>query len=134
MSQLRQQETRLKELEIQVYVVTFDADFMAIAYLNEIGLPWPLLLDSQQSLYRDYGMAQGSWWSLYGVPSIWKYLKLIGSGRWPGRPGKDWSQLGGDVLIDPQGIVRFHYVSTGPHDRPAVESLMAVVESKHRSC
>lgn len=110
-------------------VVTFDADFMALAYIKEINLPWPLLLDSDQALYQAYGMTRGSWWNVYGLPSIWKYLKLIAQGRLPGRPGKDWRQLGGDVLIDPQGVVQIHHVSTGPHDRPSVDSLLSPIEA-----
>ena len=128
MSQLRQQDDRIKNLGLRVKVVTFDADFLALAYIESTKLEWPLLQDSDQKLYQAYGMLQGSWWSLYGIPSIWKYLKLIARGRTPGKPGRDWWQLGGDILIDPQGIVRVQHISSGPHDRPSVDSLLAVVE------
>ena len=118
----------MNELDVRVLVITFDNDFMATAYINETEMPWPLLLDSDQSLYHAYGMTRGGWWAIYRLPSIWKYLKLMARGRKPGKPGKDWRQLGGDVLIDPQGIVRFQHVSTGPHDRPPIESLLEAVE------
>lgn len=116
--------------DVRVSVVAFDADAMARDYVNETGLPWPLLIDSKQSLYAAYGMTRGSWWAIYGPPTIWGYIKLILGGRRPGRPGKDWRQLGGDVLIDPQGIVRVHFVSAGPLDRPTVDSLLEVIESR----
>jgi len=105
--------------------VTFDADFLALAYIKEINLPWPLLLDPDQQLYAAYGMTRGNWWSIYGLPSVVKYLSLMARGRMPGKPGKDWRQMGGDVLIDPDGIVRVHHRSTGPHDRPTVKSLLS---------
>lgn len=124
---MRQQEQKLDDLDVRVKVITFDADYMALNYVKQTGLPWPLILDPEQTLYDAYGMTRGSWWSIYGLPSIWKYLKLIVRGIRPGKPGKDWRQLGGDVLIDRRGIVRFHHVSTGPHDRPSVESLLARV-------
>lgn len=41
-----------------------------------------------------------------------------------------WAQVGqrgGDVLIDPAGIVRVHHVGDGPADRPSVESLLAAI-------
>ena len=47
----------------------------------------------------------------------------------PGKPGEDWRQMGGDVLIDPSGIVRLHFVSSDPHDRPSLEEIFATVES-----
>jgi hypothetical protein len=126
---LRQQEERLNELDVQVMVITFDADFMALAYIKETNLPWPLLLDSETLLYHAYGMTRGGWWSIYGLPSIMNYLQLMAKGRKPGKPGKDWRQLGGDVLIDPKGIVRIHHISTGPHDRPTVDLLLAHIEA-----
>ena len=128
---MRENEKRLNELDIRVKVITFDADYMALAYVKQTKLPWPLILDPDQTLYDAYGMTRSSWWGMYGLPSIWKYLKLIFRGQMPGKPGKDWRQLGGDILIDRQGIVRLHHVSTGPHDRPSIESLLApAVESK----
>lgn len=128
-----QQKDRLNELDIDTKVVTFDAEFMAMAYVKSVEKSWPLLLDPEQQLYEAYGMDHGGWWAIYGLPSIWNYLKLIFRGRLPGKPGKDWRQLGGDILIDPNGIVRLHYISTGPHDRPGVETILSVVErSYHR--
>ncbi len=127
---MRKKETELAELDIRVKVVAFDANFMALAYIQETNLPWPLLLDSEHELYTKYGMTRGSWWSLYGPASIWKYLKLIWGGQKPGRPGKDWRQLGGDVLIDPQGIVRMHHSSTDPHDRPSVSSILKTASDR----
>lgn len=128
MAQLRQQEDRLKELDVRVKVVTFDADFLALAYIRETQLPWPLLQDSNQQLYAAYGMTSGSWWSSFGLPSVMRYLGLMLRGRMPGKPGRDWRQLGGDILIDREGNVRLQYISSDPHDRPSVNSLLAVVE------
>ena len=107
--------------------MTFDADFMALSYIKETNLSWPLLLDPEQATYDSYGMARGSWWDLYRPVSFWKYLKLIFAGQRPGKPGSDWNQLGGDVLIDPNGMVRMHYVSADPHDRPSVDSILEMI-------
>ncbi len=103
---------------------------MARAYLVEMRMAWPMLLDPDQVTYRDYGMTRGNWWSLYGPVSIWNYLKLMTGGRKPGKAGKDWRQLGGDVLIDPDSIVRINHVSHTPHDRPAVESILATARPR----
>jgi len=128
LSQLRQRASEFEELDVRVKVVTFDADYMARVYVQETNLSWPLLLDPDQELYAAYGMTQGSWWSIYKPVSIWNYLKLIARGQKPGKPGKDWRQLGGDILIDPQQIIRLHHVSTGPHDRPEVQSILNIIK------
>ena len=97
---------------------------MAIAYVQQTNLTWPLLLDEDRKLYRAYQMEYGRRWAIYGPASIWNYAKLIVY-----RPGKDWRQMGGDVLIDPDGVVRLHYVSESPHDRPPVTSILEIVKA-----
>ena len=112
---------------MKVAVVTFQAGPLVEAYVRETGLRWPILVDDGLSLYHAYGMEHGTWWYLWGPPSIWVYLKLMARGRWPKLPAGDVSQLGGDVLIDPTGIVRLLHVGNGPADRPAVDSILGVV-------
>ncbi len=127
MAQLRQHETELEQLGVDVKVVTFDADYMALDYIQRTSLKWPLLLDSDQELYRAYGMERGGWWAIYNPIVIWGYLKLIFQGRLPGKPGRDWRQLGGDVIVDPTGIIRLHHISANPHDRPDIKSMLELV-------
>lgn len=127
---MRQHEQKLFELGIDVAVVTFDANFMAKAYVEQTKLRWPLLLDCDRSQYRAYQMDRATAWSIYGPASVWHYLKLLAQGRRLRWPGSDTRQLGGDVLIDPSGIVKFHFVSTSPHDRPPPESILSIAEAK----
>lgn len=58
------------------------------------------------------------------------YLYLVfGKGRKVKRPtSSDFRQLGGDVLVDPEGIVQLHYLSDNPADRPSVEQLIAMID------
>ncbi len=129
MLQLRQVESEINTLGIKVFVVTFDADILAVNYIEQTKLPWPLLLDSSRSLYRWYGMERGTWWQILNPIAIWKYMKLVFKGRKVGKPGDDYRQLGGDVLIDPDGVVQLHHISTSPHDRPAVNAILKRVRS-----
>jgi hypothetical protein len=129
LSQLRQHHHRFKSLNVDVKVITFDAPELANPYAKSQLSEWPLLVDGDRSLYRRYGFERGSWSAVYGFVSVFRYLLLIFSGQRPGKPGKDWRQLGGDVLVDPDGFVRVHYASKTPHDRPAVESLISEIES-----
>jgi hypothetical protein len=66
-------------------------------------------------------------WDLYGPSALWLYLKLLAKGRRLRRPGSDVNQRGGDVLIDPAGIVRLHHVGEGPGKRPAADSILNLV-------
>ena len=124
MSQLRQQQERLDELKIKVKIIAFDDQLMARAYAEQTNLPWPILLDLKRELYSAYSMEKGSWWDLYNPVSIVRYIGLILRGKNIGKPSSDWYQMGGDVLIDPRGIVRLHHVSSNPHDRPSVADIL----------
>jgi alkyl hydroperoxide reductase subunit AhpC len=129
-SQLRQSANEFAEAGVQVAIVTFDADFMATAYVKQTGLQWPLLIDHERKLYRAWHFDRATWWDIYGPVSVWNYLKLIARGRKIAKPGEDWLQLGGNVLIDPKGIVRMHHRSKTPHDRPGVQEILSVVKSQ----
>ena len=127
MSQLRHQQERLDELKINVKIVAFDDEFMAKAYTQQTDLLWPILLDHDRKLYAAYGMEKGTWWDIYNPVSIVRYIGLLLRGRSIGKPGSDWFQMGGDVLIDPNDIVRLQHVSTNPHDRPSVRAVLDTV-------
>ncbi|RQD79133.1 MAG: hypothetical protein D5S03_00985, partial [Desulfonatronospira sp. MSAO_Bac3] len=55
-------------------------------------------------------------------------LKEALRGRLPRKSTGDVSQRGGDVLIDPGGTVRLHYIGKTPADRPGVESILKIVQ------
>jgi len=109
-------------------VVTFEAGFLARAYVEETGLTWPVLVGESRELYRAYGMLAAGFWDIWG-PATWiAYFREIVHGRRLKKSSGDIHQRGGDVLIDPQGIVRFHHVGSGPANRPPVDSLLRYVE------
>lgn len=127
MSQLRQREEDLLQHNVIPCVVTFEVNFMVEAYVRDTGLKWSLLIDRERTLYQAYGMERGRAWDLFGPAVIWKYLRLMAQGRRLRAPGSDVRQLGGDVIVDPQGIIRLHHVGRGPADRPTVAQLLQVI-------
>jgi hypothetical protein len=129
-SQLRQQEQELQTLNIDVAVVTFQSSPIAENYVRETKLSWPILIDESLKLYSAYGMHHGRVWDVWGPATIGVYFKLMFKGQMPRKPAGDVNQLGGDILIDPEGIVRLHHIGTGPADRPAIESLLEIVREQ----
>ena len=112
---------------IKVAVVTFENDFFARSYVTETGLDWPLLIDADRTLYRGYDMLGASFWDVWGPSTWWVYGKELLKGQKLHKSEGDVMQRGGDVLIDPQGVVRLHHVGAGPADRPTVEAILARV-------
>ncbi len=120
---------------LRVAVVTFEGLDLAADYARDTGLCWPLLIDPSRSLYTAYGMHRGSGWAIWGPATWWAYAKLLARGQRPQRSpaSTDVHQLGGDVLIDPDGSVVAHYVGDGPADRPAISELLGPVRAAERA-
>ncbi|MFV2069765.1 MAG: SelL-related redox protein [Pirellulales bacterium] len=129
LSQLRQQVDALETLNVRVVAVTFESGWLPEAYVEETELPWPLLIDDSRRLYAAYDMSRGHGWNLFGPAALGSYAKLLLRGRRIRRPTGDVYQLGGDVLIDPNGIVRLHHVGNGPADRPEIDSLLQIAKA-----
>ena len=123
---MRQAERELDALDVRVLVVTFESRSAARGYVAETGMRWPLLSDESRALYRAYGMGRARWRHLLGPSALLAYAREVARGRVPRWPSADPVQQGGDVLIDPAGIVRWVHVGAGPGHRPPVERLLEV--------
>ena len=126
MLQLQHAREDLEQVGIRPLIVTFEAEDAAREYVIETGLPWPLLVDRDRRLYRIYKMHRARLRDLWGVATMRAYWREARNGCFPRLPRADTGQQGGNVLIDPGGIVRFHHVGRGPADRPLVKTLLAV--------
>ena len=120
----------LDELRTDVLLVTFSSAGYARKWLQETCAPFRLLLDQERVTYKMYGLKRSltrSW----NLRTIRRYAELLGSGReWKGIQG-DSTQLGGDFIIDAQGIVRLAYRSHDPTDQPEVEDLLQLLRGLH---
>lgn len=123
---MQQAEEELARLGVQPLAVTFEDATAARAYVAETGLRWPLLVDTERRLYHAYAMRKARLGHLWGAATFRAYFREARLGRFPRLPRADTRQQGGNVLIDPDGLVRFQHVGLGPADRPAVRKLLAV--------
>jgi len=126
---LQQAAEQIQQLPLDVMAVTFQSAEVAGAYVEQTGWPWPMLVDTERSLYNAYSMHRGGLWAIWGPKSWWGFLKLILKGRRLRPPAGDVYQLGGDVLLDPSGSLRLHHVTRVPVDRPDVESILDLVRA-----
>jgi alkyl hydroperoxide reductase subunit AhpC len=128
--QLQQCESELERRNVKVVVVTFESGFLAKAYIEDTGLRWPLLIDSTRDVYKAYDMLEATDWDIWGPHTWWAYLKELTHGRFPKKSEGDISQRGGDVVVDPGGIVRFHHVGQGPGNRPSARSILQAIDQE----
>ena len=122
---MQRAERELDARGVRVLVVTFEAPPAARAYVEETGTRWPVVSDESRALYRACGMGRARWRHLLGPSALLAYAREAARGRLPRVPRADPVQQGGDVLIDPEGIVRLVHVGAGPAHRPPVARLLA---------
>ena len=113
------------ESGVDIIAVSFETIESATEYLRDTSVEWPIVLDEQKALYHYFGMGEAGFWDIWGYRTWLAYFKEILRGRWPRKGGDgNINQRGGDVLIDPAGIVRLHHIGRGPGDRPEIQSLL----------
>ena len=125
--QWHQADFRLRELGVNVVIVTFEGRDAASAYARETRLSYPILLDESRTLYRAYGLRTAAVRHLIGPTTLKAYAREALRGVWPKWPVADGAQQGADVLIDPEGIVRFHHSGKGSGYRPPIDVILHAV-------
>ncbi len=113
-------------------MVSFAPSKALLPYARDLRIPFPLLSDPERGAYKAYGLRKGSFWTIFGPKTTWEYVKLISHGRRFRVIQADPFQLGGDFVIDGQGIVRFAYRSEEPTDRPSMDRLLQTVREGAR--
>jgi peroxiredoxin len=126
-AQLRPYADTITSLNSSVVLISFGTEAGARTWLKEVDQPFTLLLDPDRAAYHAYELE----WSLlrsWNFNTFWQYIRLLHSGRrWRGIQG-DSGQLGGDFIVDAQGVVRLAYRSQDPTDRPPVATLLTVLK------
>jgi peroxiredoxin len=130
-AQLCQNIDEFQAHNTKVIIITFGTLPAAKVWLKETCSPFHLLLDTEREVYRSYGLERSllrSW----GLKTLWHYMRLLASGRrWHGIQG-DSTQLGGDFIVDVDGVIRLVYPSHDPTDRPSVDNLMVVLRQLNK--
>lgn len=92
--------------------------------------PIPLLVDEGRTVYTAYGMRIGSLREIYSPETIGKYAELIRKGmKLRLKTDEDTRQLGGDVIVGPDGRIILAHCSKNQADRPSVETLVAAIRA-----
>ncbi len=121
--------------DVAFALITFSDPKYLRAYRQRTGWHQPILTDHDRSIYRLFDYGRGSVWRVYGWKVIKRYATLLRN-RSVGpleRATEDTLQLGGDVVIAPDGSVQWIYHGEGPDDRPTVDNLISQVRKARAS-
>jgi hypothetical protein len=97
---------------------------MAAHFRDTQEIPFPLLVDHTKETYRALEIGRGSWMDVAG-PKVWaRSAKSILSGKGQGVPKQDPLQLGGAIVVEAGGRVRYLHRAKTSSDNPKPEELL----------
>ncbi|MDA0263005.1 MAG: redoxin domain-containing protein [Chloroflexi bacterium] len=122
---MRQRHGEIQSKGAEVVAISFEPRDRLFQLTRQLQLPYPILSDPERDVYLAYGLSQGAWAKVFSLKTIWTYVKHFARGRRYQHAASDWRQLGGDFILDEDGIVIFEHRGQTPVDRPTVASLIA---------
>ncbi len=129
MAQLCRRESELTGLGVVVRVISFDAPSETRAWKEDVCPGFEILSDEAHDVYRAYGMGHSLFRS-WTPRTVLFYVRALLSGRhWRGIRG-DPNQLGGDVIVNPDGTFRLYHPSQSATDRQAVDEMIALLRGE----
>jgi hypothetical protein len=126
--QLLSFKSEIEARNTSVTIISFGTPSLAQQWIEETRSSFQFLIDPKKKAYQAFGLESSLFrsWS----PKIWvAYARLLTQGRkWRGIQG-DSGQLGGDFIVDQNGIIRMAYRSRDPADRPGVDEILNILDA-----
>lgn len=112
----------------RVIGVAFAPPASVAMFERGLGLDVPILCDPERVAYHVFGFGRVAWWLAILRPGYWiRLARALRRGRRFSRVREDPGQLGGDVVLDAEGRLRWVYRSRWPADRPSVADVRAAL-------
>lgn len=124
------QSTELAAMGVGVVALFFSQVHRLPDYRVRFAIPdsIPLLADEGRTVYKAYGMRVGSLREIYSPEVIAKYARLIRGGmKMRMKTDEDTRQLGGDMIVGPDGRIILAHCSKNQADRPSIGTLVAAL-------
>jgi peroxiredoxin len=106
-------------------------DAVAAAHFRKLyRVPFPLFADPLRKAYRAFGIYEGSLMDAISPGVAARQLREALHGNWPyvDIHGPTLRQLGGVVIVDRAGAVRFTHVAQPIYEYPSVDAYLRVID------
>ncbi len=118
---MRHSYPAVRELNAEALAIAaVDAGSLS-AFARELALPFPALSDAGEQVYSAFGLGKGI---VIRPRTVLTVVRLAWRARRLYRPVGDVMQVGGDFLVDRNGVIRYAHRSEDPSDRPEVGDLL----------
>lgn len=123
-----EKQAEFEKLNTKILIISFGTFPVVQQWLNETCKDFTVLLDGERHVYQTYGLERSKLRSR-SPRTLWLYFtRWLQGKKFHNSHGDDTSQLGGDFVVDKNGIIQFSYPSYDPADRPSVEKLLEALK------
>jgi peroxiredoxin len=126
-------QSEFAEINTNILIISFGILSTVEQWRKETCPDFTVLLDREREVYKTYQLER-SYWRSRSLRTRRVYFKAWLAGKKThDSHGDDTSQLGGDFIVDRNGILRLVHSSYDPVDRPSVEELIKVITRLQKS-
>lgn len=100
---------------------------MAADFREKQGIGFPLLVDRTKETYRALEMKRGNLWDVLGPQNWLRFAKGMVTGHGVTKPEQDPLQMGGVLIVEKGGKVRYEFRASAAADNPPVEDVLAAL-------
>lgn len=97
---------------------------MAADFREKQNVRFPLLLDRTKQTYRALDMKKGSTWDVLGPKNWPRFVKGIVTGHGADKPKQDPMQMGGVIVAEEGGQVRYTFRASAAADTPPLDEVL----------
>lgn len=99
---------------------------MAANFRDEHDIPFPLLVDRHRETHRALELRRGKLLDIVGPKQVARGVKAFVTGTSAGRPApkQDPLQLGGSLVVAPDGTVLYEHTATASDDNAPLDDLL----------
>ncbi len=98
---------------------------MAADFRDKQDIQFPLLVDRTRQTYRALEMKKGSLWDVLGPKNWMRFARDLASGHGLDKPKQDPLQMGGVIVAEPGGAIRYSFRASAAVDNPPVDEVLA---------
>ena len=132
MAQVVSRSAEFEALNTNIVAVSFGTPQWVGAWLEVTQANFPIYLDADKRSYTAYGLTRSKR-AAWGVKNLAYYARALIRGEQLQEFRGETDQLGGNFIIDKDGIVRFTHPSQDPTDRPEIDALIQQLQALNAS-
>lgn len=124
---MRSRKEDFARVGARVVLVGMGSPEECTAFLQKFDIPFPMISDSKQALYRQFHLERMSPLGVFSPAVAIKGLAAIARGSGIGRPIGDVLQLPGVFVLDAGGRIVFSHQPAGPADHADPDRILKVL-------